>query len=423
VEDLVLDINAKSLPNTDFNLVTSSTGDDKLYDFVSFVNRTDTNSNLSLASKSRLNNPSNSMTLNMNIIVTPDAFFKLYLDYAKNDVIRARGNADLKITIKDDNINMNGTYVATSGDYLFSQQDILNKNFTIREGSTIKWNGDPLDADMNVDAVYATRAAVKDIVDSTSAYANARIPIDVILNIGGKLSQTDINFKLEASQNFSAVPEELKARLQSLQQDKNEVNKQVFGVLIFGRFLPQSGLGQSSGQAGTLGTDLVITSLTEFFNAKISEYFNEALGMLLPGTEVAIRQGADNTGFTLTKKLSNDRLVINVGGDVQYGRDRLVTQTANNNTGLVGDVEVEYMITADGKVRVKAYSRYDNTYIRLENESNLRTGIGLVYQKEFDRINQLFSRDKKRAERKKEQEAKKAPAPVKTDTLTAPLIQ
>jgi hypothetical protein len=112
-----------------------------------------------------------------------------------------------------------------------------------------------------------------------------------------------------------------------------------------------------------------------------------------------------------------------VGGDVQYGRDRLVTQTANNNTGLVGDVEVEYMITADGKVRVKAYSRYDNTYIRLENESNLRTGIGLVYQKEFDRINQLFSRDKKRAERKKEQEAKKAPAPVKTDTLTVPLIQ
>lgn len=423
IQDIVLDINAKSLPNTDFNLVTSSTGDDKLYDFVSFVNRTDPDTSASLASKSKLSKAINGLTLNMNIIATPDAYFKLYLDYAKNDVIRARGNAELAITIKDDNINMSGTYTATSGDYLFSQQDILNKNFTIKEGSTIKWNGNVMDAEMNVDAVYATRAAVRNIVDSTSAYANARIPIDVVLKIGGKLSETDISFEIEPTQSFSAIPEELKARLQSLQQDKNEVNKQVFGILIFGSFIPQNGFGQNSSQAGSIGVDFAINSLTEFFNAKISEYFNEALGMLLPGTEVAIRQGADNTGFTLTKKLSNDRLVINVGGDVQYGKDRLATQANNNNTGLVGDVEVEYMITADGKVRIKAYSRYDNTYIRLENESNLRTGVGLVYQKEFDRINQLFSRDKKRAEKKKEQDAKKAPVPLKNDTIPAPAIQ
>ena len=71
-----------------------------------------------------------------------------------------------------------------------------------------------------------------------------------------------------------------------------------------------------------------------------------------------------------------------------------------NNTGFIGDVEIEYLITEDGRIRANVYSRYDNTIIRLENESYLKSGIGITYQKEVDKFKQLFQFNSKRKKNK-----------------------
>lgn len=393
LNNINMNINAKTLPNTEFNIVVAGSTGDQLYEYVKFSDR----SIVREEETEEERKPVSNLNLEMNINATPDASLKMYLDYAKNDVIRARGNGELQLILNPNGMQMYGDYIATSGDYLFSQQDIINKRFSIRNGSRISWSGEVMDAKMNVDATYSSRVNMNDIVDSTSNLRNRRFPVDVVLNIGGTLAQTDINFSLEPSSGQSNIPDELTAVLDRVNSDPAQVNTQAFGLILFNRFLNLQ--NTSNAQAGNIGIDMAVTTLSEFFNAKISEYVNDALSMLLPGTEVAINQGTDNTGIRVTRKLSNDRLIINLGGDVQYGnRDNL--QLQENNTGFVGDVEVEYLVTEDGRIRAQVYSRYDNTIIRLENESYLRSGIGITYQKEVDKFRELFKFDANRKRRK-----------------------
>jgi hypothetical protein len=410
VNNISMNINARTLPGTDFNVVVGGTEGDKMVDFVSFVNRSIRGDSANTKPQVKAKAPSN-LNMNMNIIATPDAEVKLYLDYAANDVIKARGNGDLNLVMRGDNINMTGEYMATTGEYLFSQQDVINKKFLIHNGSTITWSGDMMDASMNVDAYYSARPSMSAIVDSSSNLSNRRFPVDAILKIRGTLSDTEIDFGLEPSKGQTNVPDELQAVLDRVNSDKNQRTTQAFALILFNSFLNlQTGTGNESAF-----TNLSINTLTEFFNAKVSEYFNEALEMLLPGTEVAISQGIDNTGVRITRKMSNERLIINLGGDVQYNRAAQLQQT---NTGFIGDVELEYLISEDGRVRLRAYSRYDNTIIRLENESYLRTGAGITYQKEFNRLNQLFIRENKGKKKspKPTDNPEPNPAPAKTDT-------
>jgi hypothetical protein len=405
VNNLNMDINARTLPGTEFNIVAGGTDGDKMADFVNFVDRSRPADS---TSATRVNAPSGGVNMNMNIMATQDAQVKLYLDYAANDVIRARGNGELNMRMSADGSapTMVGEYVAVGGDYLFSQQDIVNKRFNIRNGSTVSWSGDMMDARMNVDAVFTARANMNSIVDSNSTLSNRRLPVDVVLNIGGTLAETEIGFKMEPARG-SVAPDELVAVLDRINQDPYQANTQAFGLILFNSFINLQGAAPGS---SNVGSELIMTTLTEFFNNKVSEYFNDALEMLLPGTEVAISQGIDNTGIRVTRKLSNDRLIINLGGDVQYGNAQRL-QLQQNNTGFIGDVEIEYLITEDGRIRFRAYSRYDNTIIRLENESYLRTGVGITYQKEFNRLNQLFIRDNKGQRKKKKQEQGLPPAP------------
>lgn len=405
VNNLNMDITAKTLPGTEFNIVAGGTDGDKMADFVAFVDRSRPFDSTATVKKKKT---AGGINMNMNITATQDAQVKLYLDYAANDVIRARGNGELNMRMSADGSTptMVGEYVAVGGDYLFSQQDIVNKRFSIRNGSTVSWSGDMMDARMNVDAVFTARANMNSIVDSTSTLSNRRLPVDVVLNIGGTLAETAIGFKMEPAKG-TVAPDELVAVLDRINQDPYQANTQAFGLILFNSFINLQGAAPG---ASNVGSELIMTTLTEFFNNKVSEYFNDALEMLLPGTEVAISQGIDNTGIRVTRKLSNDRLIINLGGDVQYGNAQRL-QLQQNNTGFIGDVEIEYLITEDGRIRFRAYSRYDNTIIRLENESYLRTGVGITYQKEFNRLNQLFIRENKGQRKKKKEEEALPKAP------------
>lgn len=395
-DNINMQINATTLPNTEFNIVVAGSSNDQLYDFVTFVDRSAVEDTFKVEVKTKT---TSALNLEMNINATTDAQLRMYLDYVKNDVIRARGSGELQLIIDPNGMQMFGEYTANSGEYLFSQQDIINKKFNIREGSTISWSGDVMDAKMNVDAFYSSRVNMSDIVDSTSNLRNRRFPVDVILNIGGTLANTDINFSLAPSKGQSNTPDELQAILDRVNNDPAQINTQAFSLILFNRFLNLQST-EANSQAGNLGLDMAVTTLSEFFNNKISEYVNDALSMLIPGAEVFINQGTDNTGIRVTQKLNNDRLIINFGGDVQYG-NREEIRLQENNTGFIGDVEVEYLITEDGRIRAKAYSRYDNTIIRLENDSYLRSGIGITYQKEVDNFFDLFKIDKERRKRRK----------------------
>ena len=63
--------------------------------------------------------------------------------------------------------------------------------------------------------------------------------------------------------------------------------------------------------------------------------------------------------LALSSQLFDNRLIIN--GNLGY-RDRSVSQTT-----FIGDFDLEYLLTKDGKLRLKAYNHFNDAYYYLKS--------------------------------------------------------
>lgn len=392
-DNLELDINATTLPNTVFNINTSNNTDDKTVEFIKYINKKDTFIKKEIEVKRK-----GKMTLNMDLVATPDALLNLYLDYAKNDVIKARGNALLQLEIAD-KMTMSGDFIADDGEYLFSQQDLINKKFKIRKGSKIHWGGgDVMNADMDVDAVLNVKANMRGIVDSTSSLYNTKVPIDAVVHIGGTLSDTKIEFLIEPTQGTTADLGELNSLLLEINSNEGKRNQQFFWLLMTGGFQDISNIDKN------FGIDLAFNTMSDFISNKINNNINDLISVLIPGAEINLQVGLDATSLLLTQKLFNDRLIINIGGNVQYGN----TGVAQNNSGIAGDFEIQYLINQEGNLKFNTYSKYNNNNVIQIDQSKLRAGVGISYEKEFNKAGENLKEKRK----KKREEKLPPPQPI-----------
>src|SRR5690606_36729145 len=124
----------------------------------------------------------------LNLSTDREAKFKVILDEGTEDALNIQGVAELATSIDGNNqITMSGTFTVEEGNYTFSFGPI-SKDFTFRKGSTITWNGDPLDARMDNTAVYTRKFATLELVHNQicSKRPNLykqRIPVIVVLRI------------------------------------------------------------------------------------------------------------------------------------------------------------------------------------------------------------------------------------------------
>ncbi len=91
--------------------------------------------------------------------------------------------------------------------------------------------------------------------------------------------------------------------------------------------------------------------------------------------------GATRTAmdFRVSKRLLEDRLTIEVGGEVDLYSDQ---SGMNTGDGFRGDVAVIYDLTESGNKKLKAFNNetYDIIYHEVRN-----TGIALIFIREFDK--------------------------------------
>src|SRR5690606_37981140 len=124
-------------------------------------------------------------------------------DEKVGDVLRAKGDGDLTIKINDQgDFNMYGDYIVKDGDYLFTLQNVINKRFNLEEGGKISWNGNPLEAELNLTAVYRLRARLFELLASSEDSASAEIykkrtPINLKLNITNTITSPNIGFDID----------------------------------------------------------------------------------------------------------------------------------------------------------------------------------------------------------------------------------
>lgn len=326
------------------------------------------------------------LTLELDVEVTSDAEVQLIFDPKVGDIIKGKGDGNIRMTLDNSgHFQMFGDYYINKGEYLFTLQNIVNKKFLLKQGGTINWSGSPYDAIIDITGSYGVRTSLYDLMypDTSNSNYKRRIQVDCILHMTGNLMNPNIDFDVGLPNSDNQTLTEVKNRIGV--GNVQEMNRQVFGLLVLNRFFPIESQNQALQQAGgffsSSSAEMISNQLSNWLS-KISNDFDIGVNYR-PGNEIT----SDELQASLSTQLFNNRIIVN--GNVG------VTNTQSSSSNIVGDVNIEYKITSDGRFRVRAFNK-SNDINTLTQNAPFTQGVGLSYQQEFDHIGDLFRRRKKK---------------------------
>jgi hypothetical protein len=368
-----MDINLKTEKGTQFNIPLSGPATVSDNDYIIFV-QADTSKKVESTYKNTLSG----INLNFNLEATPDALVQLIFDTKSGDVIQAKGEGNISMKINTTGkFEMYGLYTLVDGNYLFSLENVVSKKFDIENGSTIKWTGDPLNADINITANYRQRAKLTPFFpsDSTGMYSKPT-QASVMLYMKDKLLTPDITFGVK----LPTVDETTRQTVLGYINNEQELNRQVFSLLILKSFVTPLQLSNSGVNVGA-GAAASATS-SEMLSNQLSNW----LSQLSTNIDFQVNISPEQLELALSKQLFNDRLSIdgNVGVNNGAGGQKV--------SNMIGDIVVDYKVYPDGKLRVKGFNKSnDNTQITTQG-GPFTQGVGIFYREEFNTINDLYKR-------------------------------
>ncbi|MCX7743222.1 MAG: translocation/assembly module TamB domain-containing protein [Flavobacteriales bacterium] len=390
--DLVLSANITTEKYTILNLPIRNTAQIDEKNFVMFIKSDTSQVEDNLKKKKTINT---NFTFNLNAKITPDAECRVIFDETVGDVISASGfsdNISLSIDSKE-KFDIYGVFEITRGNYLFTLQNLINKQFAIKPGSTITFSGNPYQAIINATAIYTANTSLYPIVsvfmDPTQAelYRRAtRISCELILT--NRLVNPTISFNME----LPNTDESTKNLIKSTMANENEMNRQVFALLVMNQFLPPESTGGSAGTgnllAGSLGSGLGSSSL-ELLAGQLNNWISKltrdvSLNLKYKAGDA---QTADQVNVALSTQFFNQRLIID--GDIGVGGQTLNQSASQNQSQIVGNVTVEFKATNDGRLRLKAFNRSNENNL-MKNSAAYTQGVGISYRREFENWKDLF---------------------------------
>jgi translocation and assembly module TamB len=342
------------------------------------------------------------LDISANLEVDRNSSLKILIDPKSGDSLSIKGDATLSFAIDPSGkISLTGTYAVNEGKYHVSLEDLIKKDFKITSGSTITWNGDPLDADVKIDAVYEIKTSPADLVagqisglsEQEKNTYKQKLPFNVILHMTGPLLKPIIKFEIDLPAKYrGAMGGTVYARINQLNTDESQLNKQVFALLVLGRFVQEDPLASSGGGGGF--SSAARTSVSKFLSQQLNKFTEQYIkGVELNFELQSYDDYSTGTAETRTelavgvkKEFLNERMSISVGGNV----DLSDKSTNSNNTELASDVTIEYKLTEDGVYRLKGFrqNQYEDV---IEGEINV-TGVGLIYTRDFNIWKDLFTK-------------------------------
>jgi hypothetical protein len=388
-----LDISAKTEKGSKISIPLTQTGSVDQMKFLTFVNEKEEKETV----PDEYGPDLSGFGLNFELEITPDVEAQLIFDSKIGDVIRGKGEGDLKMEIGADNdFKMYGDFTIEEGDYLFTLQNVINKKFKIERGGNITWNGEPYDANVDFKAAYNLKTTLNSLVIDTSYYTNndyykKRIPVECQVFLTEKLMNPNIKFDI----NLPTADEEAKTLLKTAINTEEKLNKQFLSLLVLNSFMPEQTGSDSYLSDGSTTTGLGTVTTSELLSNQLSHWLSQIsdewdIGVnYRPGDEIS----KDQVEVALSTQLLNDRVSIN--GNVGYGG-----QTVDQASNIVGDFNVDVKLNKSGKIRLKAFNE-SNDKLLYENAPYTQ-GVGVFYREEFNSFSELLKKFANRFRRNKE---------------------
>lgn len=339
--------------------------------------------------------------LRANIELTDTEKFNIVIDPVAGDRLEVQGNSTLTLHLDPTgDMQLSGRYEISSGSYALSFAKLVKRNFQIEKGSTIVWTGDPLNAEMDMRAIYEVETAPVDLVANQVSEAELpmyrkQVPFQVYLILEGELLFPEIAFEISMRErDRDEFGGNIYAKLQDINTRESDLNKQVFALLILKRFISDNPLeSQTGGSIANTARQSVSKILTDQLNRLSSNVKGVQLSFDLKSYEDYSSGSASNqTDLQLgvSKSMMNDRLVVKVSGNVALEGD----QTQQDSfTDFIGDIALEYKLTEDGRFRITGFR--NNNY-DIINGDLIETGAGLIYIKDYESLRELFKANEKR---------------------------
>ena len=310
---------------------------------------------------------------NVAVELTEAATFGIIINSATGDELSIRGRGNINVNY-DTDMRFLGQYTVESGHLRMKLSRLPSRTFTIRQGSRVNLNGDPMTSSFDISATHRLRADLNTLDPSFAGLglSSTRVPVDCILHIQGDLNRMNVSYEI----SLPDAGDDINRMVNSIINTEDLLIKEFAYLIAFQSFFPTN---------LSFGGNSMIASLA---SSSISSALNGALSGILGGKwEVGTDVSSTQEDFSdlemnlsLSRHFFNNRLIFNT--NVGYRN-----ANAMNNTPWAGDFDLEYKLTPSGTIRARAYNLTNNQVFR---SSNHIQGIGLVYSKDGKKFGELF---------------------------------
>jgi len=345
----------------------------------------------------------------------------IVLDPSTGDEIMARGDGRLQLDIPSDNdIHITGLYTIDNGMYTFTFRKLFVRQFKLNPNSTISFNGPFGETNLDVDAVYPTKARLydllsdvdKSLITGSGDQSDAQTPqwVDVILHMQGSLKSPTLTFDLDLEDKHSQSTYAYR-KLMLINADDRQKTQQVGSLLLISSFMPPDGAGSSS----LLRTGSV-NNFNQIFSSSASTGLTSIMNKLTGDKQLNVAVRYENFNYSdqaiatsrsqatvnVNKNFFNDRLAVELGGTSDWGKPTSSANTSSFN--ITGDFRIQYLLSHNSNVRLNAFrtSDYDITLDR----DIIRSGFGVSWRKSFDGFSDFFRSNRYLAKQKEAAEKK-----------------
>ena len=336
----------------------------------------------------------------------------IVVDEINGDNLVVKGNARLNAGVNANGQSfIFGTYDLTEGNYGLTYE-VLKRQFLIQKNSSIIWTGDPMNADVNITAIYRTSTSPLDLMtnetNSNQDIYRQKMNFDVLLKMEGKLSKPAPSFKIEVSkeQNLTVSQDVIKnveAKLDILNNgsnngDKANIDKQVFALLILNRFLSDKSSDFFSSSGGGVNAEAIARqSVSKLLSSQLDQLASD----LIKGVNLNVNLSSSQDYFNgettkrtdlslgLSKAFFNDKIEVKVGRNFELEN---TSKISRNPSEVFDNVTVNYKLTSDGRYLFKAFRK--NQFQSVLEGFIVETGIGFTVTMEYGKFKEIFAKKK-----------------------------
>ena len=343
--------------------------------FVKFVNKKRT-SNFKKELENEGFEEVKGLEMDFRLEVNNKASIEIVIDQETGSYLSGSGNGSLLMDIDTKGkFNIWGDFSTYDGIYNFKNLGLIDKKFNVKPGGTIIWEGDPLDAKMNLQAVYEVPGGANPSILLDNPDFNKNIPTEVSIKLEGNLLKPDDPvFQINFPNTSEIVASEINYRL----ADPQRSQLQALSLLSQGIFINE--------------VSVSMQGITNNLYQKASDVISNLIGEdddklkvgidYLQGDKSALIDIAteDRLGFTLSTQISekillNGKIGVPVGG---------VEQTL-----IVGNVQIDFILNDEGSLRAKVFNK-ENEFRYIGDELGYTQGVGLSYDVDFNTFRQLI---------------------------------